>query len=227
MGHKVNPIGLRLCINRNWTSRWYAEKKDYGSLLAQDDKIRKFIKKRLLFAGIPMIEIERSTGKIKVIIHTARPGLVIGRKGAEIDKLKTALVKLLKNKELSLDLEIKEVKNPEIDAQLIAENIGQQLVKRISHKRAMKKALASVRANNKAQGVKILCSGRLGGAEIARSECYKEGKIPLHTLRANIDYGFAEAYTTYGVIGIKVWVFKGYSQFGKTREGDIKNAVNA
>ena len=227
MGHKVNPIGLRLTINRNWVSRWYADKKNYGILLEQDYRIRKFIKDKISFAGIPSIEIERAANKIKIIINAARPGLVIGRKGAEIDKLKSDIFALIGQKETALEVEIREVRNPEIEAQLIAENIAQQLVRRVSHKRAMKKALSTVMASRGAEGIKILCSGRLGGAEIARSEKYKAGKVPLHTLRAVIDYGFAEAFTTYGSIGIKVWIFKGYSQFGKSREGDIKDAVNA
>ncbi len=227
MGHKVNPIGLRLCINRNWVSRWYAKHKDFGKFVVEDEKVRSFIKKKLYFSGVTAIEIERSTGKIKIIINTARPGLVIGRKGTEIDKLKEDVVGLLRAKDVALEVEIKEVKSPELESQLVAENIAQQIVKRISHKRAMKKAIQTVMGSRKVGGIKILCSGRLGGAEIARNEGYKEGKVPLHTLRAAIDYGFAEAFTTYGCIGIKVWIFKGYNQFGKNKEGALSDAVNA
>ncbi|MBI1883980.1 MAG: 30S ribosomal protein S3 [Chlamydiae bacterium] len=205
MGQKVNPIGLRLGINQEWRSRWYATKKDYPKLLSEDLKIRDFLKEKLFYSGVSKIEIERA-GRLRVIIHTARPGLVIGRKGAEIDKLKEDLAQMTGQGEVVID--IVEVKHPEIDAQLIGENIALQLVRRVSFRRAMKKAVQSALSGG-AKGIKVTCSGRLGGAEIARREAYKEGSIPLHTLRALIDYGFAEAHTTYGLIGVKVWVFKG------------------
>ena len=195
-------------IYKTWKSKWYADKKIYASLLHEDIKIRDLIKKKLYFTGVPRILIERASNRCKITILTARPGIVIGRKGAEIEKLKEELSKLT-NKEIQVDIE--EVKTPELEAQLVAENIAQQLEKRISFRRAMKKAVSSSMALG-AQGVKIRCGGRLGGAEIARSEAYKEGKIPLHTLRADIDYGFAEAHTTFGLIGVKVWLYKGEIQ---------------
>ncbi len=205
MGQKVNPIGFRVGIYQNWKSRWFADKKTYATLLHEDIKIRALVKKKLYSTGVPRILIERASNRCKIIICTARPGIVIGRKGAEIEKLKEELSKLT-NKEIQVDIE--EVKTPELEAQLVAENIAQQLQKRISFRRAMKKAVSATMSLG-AQGVKIRCGGRLGGAEIARSEAYKEGKIPLHTLRADIDYGFAEAATTYGLIGVKVWIYKG------------------
>ncbi len=204
MGQKVNPIGFRLGIYRTWDSRWFAGK-NYSDFVLEDYKIRKFLKKRLVQAGISKIEIERAADKIRIKIHTARPGLVIGKKGAEIENVKRDLEKQIKREAI---IDIQEVRKPEVDAQLIAENIALQLVRRISFRRAMKKSVTSARRFG-ALGIKIACSGRLGGAEMARREWYRQGRVPLHTLRADIDYGFAEAYSTYGVIGVKVSIFKG------------------
>ncbi len=207
MGQKVHPIGFRLGINKDWLSRWYAEK-DYADLLHEDLAIRRYLKERLYHAGVSKIEIERPSGKSKrarVIIHVARPGLVIGRKGAEIEKLREDLEKKF-NREIHIT--IKEVKQPELDAQLVAENIAYQLERRVSFRRAMKRSVqAAMRAG--AKGIKVSCAGRLAGAEIARREWYREGRVPLQTIRADIDYGFAEAITKYGKIGVKVWIFKG------------------
>lgn len=204
MGQKVHPVGFRLGITKTWDSRWFSDK-EYSKLVLEDHKIRKYLKEKLFQAGISRIEIERMAGKARVRIHTARPGIVIGKKGAEIDKLKQDLQKRL-NREVILD--IQEVRKPEIDAQLVAENIAMQLVRRVAFRRAMKKAVSSALRFG-AQGIKIACAGRLGGAELARREWYREGRVPLQTLRADIDYGFAEAFTTYGVIGVKVTIFKG------------------
>ena len=204
MGQKVNPIGMRIGIVKTWESRWYAGKK-YAEFILEDDKIRKFIKKKLYHAGISKIEIERSSKHVRLRIFTARPGIVIGKKGAEIEVLKTDLQKLV-SQEVFID--IQEVRKPEIDAQLVAENVANQLIRRIAFRRAMKRGVASAMRFG-AQGVKIICAGRLGGAEMARTEWYKEGRVPLHTLRADIDYGFTEAKTTYGLIGVKVFIFKG------------------
>ncbi|MDA8235092.1 MAG: 30S ribosomal protein S3 [Clostridia bacterium] len=205
MGQKVHPKGLRIGIIKDWDAKWYAGKKDYASLLHEDIKIRKFIKKKLFAAGIPKVEIERAANRVKVSIHTAKPGIVIGRGGTEVEALRKELEKMT-NKQINVN--IVEVKVPDLDAQLVAENIAAQLVKRVSFRRAMKQTVSrSMRMG--AQGIKIMCSGRLAGAEIARSEWYNEGKVPLHTLRADIDYGFAEADTTYGKIGVKVWIYKG------------------
>jgi small subunit ribosomal protein S3 len=205
VGQKVNPIGLRVSVYKDWRSKWFADKKEYAQLLQEDLKIRKFVKKRLETAGVARIVIERTSEKVRVTIFTSRPGVVIGRKGSEIDRIKEDLSRMTK-KEIIID--IAEVKTPELDAQLVGENIAIQLEKRVSFRRAMKKAIQSA-MDAGAQGVKVRCAGRLGGAEIARQESAKEGKIPLHTLRAEIDYGFAEAHTTYGLIGIKVWICKG------------------
>ncbi len=205
MGQKVNPIGLRIGITRTWDSRWFA-KNDFPKLVHEDYKIRRYIKDRLKHAGISRIEIERAANKVRIIIHTARPGIVIGKKGAEIEALKKALEELTEGKEIHID--IIEVRRPELDAQLVAENIATQLERRVSFRRAMKRAVALAMRFG-AQGVRVQCKGRLGGAEIARKEWYREGRVPLHTLRADIDYGFAEANTKYGVIGVKVWIFKG------------------
>ncbi|NPA49727.1 MAG: 30S ribosomal protein S3 [Thermodesulfobacteria bacterium] len=205
MGQKVNPIGLRVGITRTWDSRWFA-KKDFPKLVHEDYKIRRYIKNRLKHAGISKIEIERAANKVRIIIHTARPGIVIGKKGAEIEALKKALEDLTEGKEIHID--IVEVRRPELDAQLVAENIATQLERRVSFRRAMKRAVALAMRFG-AQGIRVQCKGRLGGAEIARKEWYREGRVPLHTLRADIDYGFAEANTKYGVIGVKVWIFKG------------------
>lgn len=204
MGQKVNPIGLRIGFNREWDSRWYA-RKDYVNFLHEDLKIRSFLKKKLYFAGVSSIEIERDSDRARVKIHTARPGIIIGRGGAEIDRLCDELQEMT-GKQIYVD--IVEIKKPQTDAQLIAENIAQQIEKRVSYRRAMKKAISSCMAAG-AEGIKIAVAGRLAGAEMARRQAYMEGKIPLHTLKADIDYGFAEAKTTYGTIGVKVWVYKG------------------
>lgn len=204
MGQKVNPIGLRLNITRTWESIWFADK-DYAKNLLEDQKIRAFLKKRLYHAGISKINIERTGEKVKVKLHTARPGIVIGKKGVEIEALKGELDKVT-TRECVID--IQEVRRPEADAQLVAENVAMQLERRVAFRRAMKKSVnTALRFGVK--GIKISCSGRLGGAEMARREWYREGRVPLHTLRADIDYGFAEAKTTYGIIGVKVWIFKG------------------
>ena len=204
MGQKVNPIGLRLGIVRSWESTWYADR-DYAKFLLEDQKIRKYLKKRLYHAGISKINISRTGEKLKLKLHTARPGIVIGKKGTEIEALKIDLDKLT-NRQCVVD--IQEVRRPEADAQLVAENVALQLERRIAFRRAMKKAV-NIALKFGAKGIKIACSGRLGGAEMARREWTREGRVPLHTLRADIDYGFAEASTTYGIIGVKVWIFKG------------------
>lgn len=204
MGHKVNPIGLRLGINRTWESRWYAGA-DFGDLLHEDLAIRRYLTEKLAQAGISRILIERPAKKPRVTIYTARPGVVIGRKGADIDKLKVDLNKMI-NSDVSIN--IVEIRKPEVDAQLVADNVAQQLTRRVSFRRAMKRAVqSSMRLG--ALGIRLNCAGRLGGAEIARTEWYREGRVPLHTLRADIDYGFAEAKTTYGICGVKCWIFKG------------------
>ncbi len=205
MGQKVHPIGFRLGGLKTWNSRWYAEK-DYARFVHQDLKIRDFVKKEFYHAGISKVEIERSGNRVRVIIHTARPGIIIGKKGVEIENLKKDLQKFV-DKDAVVDIHIQEVRKPECDAQLIAENIALQIERRISHRRAMKKSIQTALKFG-IKGIKIACAGRLAGAEIARTEWYKEGRIPLQTLRADIDYGFAEAKTTYGIIGVKVWVFK-------------------
>ncbi|KIM07827.1 MAG: 30S ribosomal protein S3 [Sulfurovum sp. PC08-66] len=205
MGQKVNPIGLRLGINRNWESRWFPAKSRAVDFIAEDYKIRKFLKKELFYAGVSNIIIERTAKKLRVNIITARPGIIIGKKGTDIEKLKTTLTNMLQ-KDVSLN--IKEEKKPQISAQLAAENVATQLERRIAFRRAMKKVIQGALKGG-AKGIKISVAGRLGGAEMARTEWYLEGRVPLHTLRAKIDYGFAEAHTTYGIIGIKVWIFKG------------------
>jgi len=209
LGQKVNPIGLRLGINKTWDSRWYADKQ-YADFVMEDFRIRKFLKKRLYHAGISKVEIERSAKRIRLRIFTARPGIVIGKKGAEITLLKTDLVKLLSADGVKRDvmIDIQEIKRPELDSQMVAENVALQLERRVAFRRAMKRCVSSAMRFG-ALGIKIICAGRLGGAEMARTEWYREGRVPLHTLRADIDYGFAEAHTTYGVIGIKVFIFKG------------------
>lgn len=204
MGQKVHPVGLRLGIVKTWESRWFAEK-NYAEYIHEDYTLRKFLKDKLYHAGVSRIEIERSSKRIRLRIFTARPGIVIGKKGAEIEQLKKELEKKV-SQEIFID--IQEVRKPEIDAQLVAENVAMQIVRRVAFRRAMKRGVTSAMRFG-AQGVKIICSGRLGGAEMARTEWYKEGRIPLHTLRADIDYGFTEARTTYGAIGVKVFVFKG------------------
>jgi small subunit ribosomal protein S3 len=204
LGQKVNPIGFRLGTHRSWDSRWFAGK-DYSNFVLEDHNIRKFLKERLFQAGVSRVEIERAANKVRLKIYTARPGLVIGKRGAEIENLKRDLEKRI-HREILID--IQEVRKPEVDAQLVAENVALQLVRRVSFRRAMKKAVSSALRFG-ALGIKMACSGRLGGAEMARREWYRKGRVPLHTIRADIDYGFAEAFTTYGVIGIKVTIFKG------------------
>ncbi len=205
MGQKVNPHGLRVGVIKDWESKWYADPKDFSDSLVEDYKIREFLKKKLYHAGISSIEIERTSDKIKIIVHTAKPGVVIGKGGAEIEKLKTEL-KQYTDKKIFVD--IKEVKRPDSDAQLVAENIATQLENRISFRRAMKSCMGRAMKAG-AKGIKTACSGRLGGADMARTEFYSEGNIPLQTLRADIDYGFAEADTTYGKIGVKTWIYHG------------------
>lgn len=204
MGQKVNPIGLRLGIVKTWESRWYAGKK-YSDYILEDYNIRNFVKKKLFHAGISKIEIERSSKRVRLRIFTARPGIVIGKKGSEIERLKKELEKMISQEAL---IDIQEVRKPETDAQLVAENVALQIERRVAFRRAMKRGVSSALRFG-AKGVKIICSGRLGGAEMARTEWYREGRVPLHTLRADVDYGFTEARTTYGIIGVKVFVFKG------------------
>jgi len=211
MGQKINPIGFRIAVNKDWRSKWYADKKEFGKLLSEDRTIRDILKRKLESASVPKILIERAATRCRITIFTARPGVVIGRKGAEIDKLKEELSKMT-GKEIYVD--IQEVKTPETDAQLVAENIAMQLERRISFRRAMKKALQTA-MDFGAEGIKVRCAGRLGGAEIARVEMYHEGRVPLHTLRADIDYGFAEARTVYGKLGIKCWICKGETKAPK------------
>jgi len=205
MGQKVNPIGLRLGINQNWSSRWFPKKESAVSNIAEDHKVRSFLKKKLYYAGINDIVIERTIKKLKVTLIAARPGIIIGKKGSEIEKLKEEVSKLV-NKEIIIN--IKEERKPHLSAQLAAENVATQLEKRVAFRRAMKKVISSALKSG-AKGIKVSVAGRLGGAEMARTEWYLEGRVPLHTLRAKIDYGFAEAITTYGIIGVKVWIFKG------------------
>jgi small subunit ribosomal protein S3 len=205
MGQKVNPIGFRIGVIKDWEGRWFARKKDYAGLILEDQKIRKYIKSRLFASGIAKIEIERAANRVKVTIHTARPGMVIGRQGTEVEVIRKEIEKFSSKQ---VQLNIAEVKAPELNAQLVAENIAFQLERRTSFRRAMKQAIGRAMKFG-ALGVKVACSGRLMGAEIARREGYSEGKVPLHTLRADIDYGFAEANTTYGKIGVKVWIYKG------------------
>lgn len=204
MGQKINPHGLRLNITRTWDSIWYADK-EYSTYLIEDQKLKKFLKKRLQHAGLSKVKIERTGEQVRIKLFTARPGIVIGKKGAEIEILKKELEKLISRK---VTLDIQEVRRPEADAQLVAENIAQQLVRRVAFRRAMKKAVSSALRFG-VQGIKISCSGRLGGAEMSRCEWVREGRVPLHTLRADIDYALAEANTTYGIIGVKVWIFNG------------------
>lgn len=216
LGQKVHPVSFRLGFIRTWDSRWYAEK-DFPKLLIEDIRIREYLKKKLYHAGVSKIEIERAASKakkIKVTIHTARPGIIIGKKGAEVENLKRELQKMTEKEVL---INIQEIKRAETDAQLVAENVALQLERRVSFRRAMKKAVSSALKLG-AKGIKISCAGRLGGAEMARKEWYREGRVPLQTLRADIDYGLAEAKTTYGVIGVKVWIFKG--EVFPTKEGE-------
>ncbi len=204
MGQKVNPVGLRLGINRTWDSRWFADG-NYADLLHEDIRIREFLRKELQQAGVSKIVIERPAKKARVTIHTARPGVVIGRKGQDIEKLRRKIASMT-NAEVHLN--IVEIRKPEVDAQLVAENVAQQMERRVSIRRAMKRAVQSAMRMG-AEGIRINCAGRLGGAEIARMQWYREGRVPLHTLRANIDYGEAEALTTYGICGVKIWIYKG------------------
>lgn len=214
MGQKVHPYGFRLGYIKTWKSRWFAKSKHFAELLHEDLKVRAYIKKQYSTAAISSIDIERASGRVRVIIYTARPGIIIGRKGQDIDRLREDLVSMT-NKDVYID--IKEIKDPQKDAQLIAENVAFQIEKRVAFRRAMKKAVQMAMEHG-VEGIKIRCSGRLGGLELARSELYKEGKIPLQTLRADIDYGFTEAHTTYGLIGIKVWVYKGEIHLKEKKE---------
>ncbi len=224
MGQKVNPIGLRVGINKGWDSTWFAKKSDFGKYLIEDFKIRKYIKKNIINSGVSEIIIERSSKKCTVTIHTSRPCFVIGKKGSDIEKIKNNIAKITGNE---VNVNIKEIKKPELDAYLVAENISQQLVKRVAYRRAMKRSMQSaIRLG--AKGIKVMVSGRLAGNEIARTEWLRDGSIPSHTLRANIDYGFSEALTTYGIIGIKVWIYKGEvfeKDIDKQKMERIKNAA--
>jgi len=222
MGQKVNPIGLRLGVNRGWDSLWFAKKKEYGKFLIEDYRIREYIKKNIVNSGISQIIIERPTKKCVVTIYTSRPGFVIGKKGSDIEKIKKSLSKI---SNMDITLNIKEIKKPELNAYLVAENIAQQLVKRIAFRRTMKRAMQSAMRLG-AKGIKVCLAGRLAGNEIARTEWLREGSIPLHTLRADLDYAEAEALTTYGIIGIKVWIYKGeiFAKEFKKQKG-IKNVT--
>jgi len=222
MGQKVNPIGFRLGINRSWDSIWYAKKNDYSKFLIEDYKIRQYIRKNIINAGVSEIIIERSSKKCSVSIHTSRPGFVIGKKGADIEKIKSKISKITDSE---VFVNIKEIKKPELNAYLVAENIAQQLVKRIAYRRAMKRAMQSTMRLG-AKGIKVCVSGRLAGNEIARTEWLREGSVPLHTLRANLDYSESEALTTYGIIGVKVWIYKG-EIFEKEIEKKHKKVKNA
>ena len=204
MGQKVHPIGFRLGIHRNWDSRWFAGR-EYSQFVLEDYRIREFLRKKAFQAGVSKVEIERAANKVRVRIHTARPGIIIGKKGSEIENLKRELQKKIKR---DVVIDVQEVRKPEVEAQLVAENVALQLVRRVAFRRAMKKSVSSALRFG-ALGIKISCAGRLGGAEMARREWYREGRVPLHTIRADIDYGFAEARTTYGLIGVKVIIFKG------------------
>ena len=222
MGQKVNPIGFRLGINRSWDSIWYAKKNDYSKFLIEDYKIRQYIRKNIINAGVSEIIIERSPKKCSVSIHTSRPGFVIGKKGSDIEKIKNKISKITDSE---VYVNIKEIKKPELNAYLVAENIAQQLVKRIAYRRAMKRAMQSTMRLG-AKGIKVCVSGRLAGNEIARTEWLREGSVPLHTLRANLDYSESEALTTYGIIGVKVWIYKG-EIFEKEIEKKHKKVKNA
>jgi len=221
MGQKTNPIGLRVAVNKDWRSKWFATKKDYSALVIEDNRIRTFLKKKLEGAAVPRILIERAASRCRVTIQTARPGVVIGRKGAEIDKLKEDLSKMT-GKEIYVD--IVEIKSPDADAQLVAENIALQLERRVSFRRAMKKALQTAKDLG-VQGIKLRCAGRLGGAELARVESYHWGRVPLHTLRADIDYGFAEAKTVYGKLGVKCWICRGENRRAVKTEVKTETAI--
>jgi small subunit ribosomal protein S3 len=220
VGQKVSPICLRLGYIENWRSSWYADKAEYVKNIAEDYKIREFIKKRFVQAAVAKVVIERLADKIKIIIHTARPGVIIGRRGADIDKLKTELGKMSVKE---IQIEPREIKNPAIEAQLVAQNVAFQLEKRIAFRRAMKRSIEQSMQSG-AGGIKIRCAGRLNGVEMARQESYQEGKLPLHTFRAKIDYGFAEAHTTYGVLGVKVWIYRGEVIKQKKRQNIASSA---
>lgn len=223
MGQKVHPYGFRVGYIYDWKSRWFAKKQEFPKLLLEDVRIKRYLKKALSAAAVSKIEVERASDKIRVLIFTARPGIIIGRRGSEIEKLKEELQGIA-GREVLID--IKEIKNANIDAQLVSENIAFQIEKRIPHKRAMKKAVQNA-LDGGARGVKIFCSGRLGGAEIARDESYRVGSVPAQTLRADVDYGFAEALTTYGLIGVKVWIYKGDKILDKVKEEEETDGVNA
>ena len=223
MGQKINPIGFRLGVNRSWDSIWYAKKNDYSKFLIEDYKIRQYIRKNIINSGVSEIIIERSSKKCSVSIHTSRPGFVIGKKGADIEKIKSKISKITDSE---VFVNIKEIKKPELNAYLVAENIAQQLVKRIAYRRAMKRAMQSTMRLG-AKGIKVCVSGRLAGNEIARTEWLREGSVPLHTLRANLDYSESEALTTYGIIGVKVWIYKGeiFEKEIEKKHKKIKNAA--
>ena len=223
MGQKVNPIGLRLGVNRGWDSVWFAKKGDYGKYLIEDYKIRQFIRKNIINAGVSEIVIERSSKKCIVSIHTSRPGFVIGKKGSDIEKIKSKISKITKDE---VTVNIKEIKKPELNSYLVAENIAQQLVKRVAYRRAMKRAMQGTMRLG-AKGIKVCVSGRLAGNDIARSEWLREGSIPLHTLRANLDYAESEALTTYGMIGVKVWIYKGEIFLKDVEKQKIQKVKNA
>jgi small subunit ribosomal protein S3 len=219
MGQKVNPISLRLGINRTWDSRWYADKKNYAVFLLEDAKIREFVFKKLKHASVSQVIIERQAKKCKISIYTARPGVIIGKKGSDIEKLRAQLSKLTASQDVMLN--IMEIRRPELDARLAAENVAQQLERRVSFRRAIKRVMQSALRMG-AKGIRVNCSGRLGGAEIARMEWYREGQVPLHTLRADVDYGLAEAHTTFGVIGVKVFLYRGEKK--DTRDTNISSS---
>ena len=228
MGQKVNPVGIRLGITRDWTSKWYASTQNFPSYVYTDHVVRDFLKRKLSDASVSRIQIERAARKVNITIHTARPGIVIGKKGEDIEKLRLQVANMMEMPVTDVRINISEIRKPELDAQLVAEGIAQQLERRVMFRRAMKRAVTNTMRLG-ALGVKVRVSGRLNGAEIARTEWYREGRIPLHTFRADIDYGFAEARTTYGVIGVKVWVFKGevFSQPEPAAEGDAAQGQQA
>ncbi|WP_322521212.1 30S ribosomal protein S3 [Guyparkeria halophila] len=223
MGHKVHPVGFRLGISSDWSSRWYADNKHFSDYLEQDVRTRKYIRQRLKDASVSRVQIERPARSAAVTIHTARPGIVIGRKGEDIERLRTEIAPMLGLDRSAVKVSVEEIRKPELDAQLVAESIAQQLERRVMFRRAMKRAVQTTMRLG-AGGVKVNVAGRLGGAEIARTEWYREGRVPLHTLRADIDYGMAEAQTTYGIIGVKVWIFKG-EVFGVPGSDDGKSAA--
>ena len=230
MGQKVNPIGIRLGITREWTSKWYASSKNFPSHVYTDHLVREFLKKRLVEASVSRIQIERAARKVNITIHTARPGIVIGKKGEDIEKLRGQVAKMMEMTVPNVRINISEIRKPELDAQLVAEGIAQQLERRVMFRRAMKRAVTNTMRIG-ALGIKVRVSGRLNGAEIARTEWYREGRIPLHTFRADIDYGLSEAKTTYGIIGVKVWIFKGevfssQDQPAETTEGQAGGTDN-